>query len=68
MQSETAPSSTVALNDAVDGLTLELFELTSDGLKVESLTGKGEFAGRTGTCCTAGSSTTCIIVSCQAFC
>lgn len=57
-----------SLNDAVDDLSLDVFELTEEGFQVESLTGTNAFSGRTGCCCSSGSSTTCQTVTCICFC
>lgn len=62
MHNDVTPG-VLSFNSAVDGLTLDVFELTNDGPQIQSLTGTGSFSGRSGRtscCCVAGSSTTCI--------
>lgn len=46
-----------------DELPLELFELTSEGFEIESLTGVGQFTGR---CCPTGA--TCNKIGDNCFC
>lgn len=53
----------VRLPSIGDDLPLDVFELTSDGFEIESLTGKGEFTGR---CCPTGA--TCNKVGDLCFC
>jgi hypothetical protein len=62
------------LVDTVSDLPLELFELTSDGLEVESLTGAAAWQtdphrlSHDPQCCCHALSTTCNWVSCVCFC